>query len=139
MSSFKMRPRPKKPTEPRPISYEIGDSVTVGYLLECVEKLKLENPDRSDNQIRLQIEHEWHDGYGIYLVAPPVAYRVYEEKLAAYKLDLKAYQSWQKAHPKEIEKEKAKQKKATAKRKLKRIEDRLNKELDAVKAKLEKA
>jgi hypothetical protein len=139
MSKFKMRTRPKKPSEPASVSYEVGDHVSVGYLLECIEKFKAENPGRSEREITLEIEHEWHDGYGIYLVAPPETYRAYEKKLAEYKLDLKAYQSWQKAHPKEIEKHKAAQKKATAKRKLARTKDRLVKEMAAVEAKLEKA
>ncbi len=140
MSKFKMRPRPKKPTEPRTITFEVGCYVTLGYMLECIEKFKTENPDRSEREIMLTIDDtNWGENNTIVLSAPPQSQRDYEAKLEAYKLDLKAYKSWQKSHEKEINKWKLAEKKKAAKRKLKRSQDRLVKELAVVEAKLEKA
>ncbi len=139
MSSFKMRPRPKKPTEPRTETFEVGCHVTLGYLLECVEKFKTENPDRSDREIMLCTEEtDWH-GWTIMLEVPPQSQREYEAKLQAYKIEVKAYKMWQGKHEVEIDKHKIKEKKAAAKRKLKRTQERLAKEMAAIEAKLEKA
>jgi hypothetical protein len=139
MSRFKMRPRPKKPTEPRTITFEVGCYVTLGYMLECVEKFKAENPDRSEREIMLAIEDtSWGEDNTIVLNAPPQSQRDYEAKLEEYKLELKAYKSWQKSHEKEIDKWKAAEKKRAAKRKLTRTLERLNNEIEKVEAKLVK-
>jgi hypothetical protein len=135
-----MRPRPKKPSEPATITFEVGCYVTLGYMLECIEKFKVENPDRSEREIMLAIEDtNWGENNTIVLSAPPQSHAAYEVDLAAYKLDLKAYQSWQKSHEKEIDKWKVAEKKKVAKRKLKRTQERLTKEMAAIEAKLEKA
>ena len=141
MSSFKMRTRPKKPTQPQTITFEVGSCVTLEYLLEHVEKFKAENPDRSPKEIMLEIEEtDWHDRRAnILLSVPPQSQKSYEAKVEAYKLDVKAYKSWQKGHEKEIDLWKVAEKKKAAKRKLKWTQKRLNKELAAVEVKLGKA
>ncbi len=145
MSKFEMRPRPRKPTQPKHVTFEVGSRVTLGYLHECVEKFKTENPGRSEQEIMLSIEQE---GYScdsiysydsIYLNAPPESHRGYEKKLEAYQIELKSYKMWQGKYEVEIGRCRAAEKKKVAKRKLKRTEDRLIKEMAAVKAKLEKA
>jgi hypothetical protein len=140
-SKFKMRPRPKKPSEPRTITFQVGSYVTLGYMNECVEKFKAENPDRSEREIMLSVETMecWREDYTIILSAPPQSQRNYEAKLNEYKLELKAYKSWQKAHEKEIDKHKIKEKKAAAKRRLNRTLERLSKEIEKVEAKLVKS
>jgi hypothetical protein len=140
MAAFKMRPRPRKPTEPQTITFEVGGFVTLGYFLECVEQFKTENPDRSPREIMLNIEEkDWGcPRWTIVLEAPPQSQAAYEKKLEEYKIEFKAYKMWQKAHEKEIDKHKIKAKKATAKRKLKRTQERLKKEMAAIEAKLEK-
>ncbi len=139
MSKFKMRPRPKKPTKPRHVTFEVGAHVTLGYLHECVEKFKTENPGRSEQEIILSIEEGDYSCYSIYLNAPPESHRGYEKKLEAYQIELKSYKMWQGKYEVEIGRCRAAEKKKVAKRKLKRTEDRLIKEMAAVKAKLEKA
>ncbi len=139
MSSFKMRNRPKKPTEPKTISFEVGKYVALEYLLECVEKFKEEHPDRNPKEILVTVEETAWAGMSVFLEAPPRSQREYEAKQEAYKLELKAYKSWQDGHAPEIQKHKAVKKKATAKTKLKRTQERLNKELAAVEVKLGKA
>ncbi len=139
MSKFEMRPRPKRPTLPRHVTFEVGGYVTLGYLHECVEKFKTENPGRSEQEIMLSIENEDYCDSRIYLNAPPESHRGYEKKLEAYQIELKSYKMWKGKYEVEIGKCKAVEKKKVAKRKLKRTEDRLIKEMEAVKAKLEKA
>jgi hypothetical protein len=139
MTTFKMRNRPKKPIEPRTISFEVGCMVTLGYFQECVEKFKTENPDRSEREIMVVIEDtDWGHNNSIHLSAPPESQRDYETKKEEYKLELKAYKMWQGAHEKEIDIHKVKQKKRAARTKLLRSQERLNKELAKVQAKLEK-
>jgi hypothetical protein len=138
--AFKMRARPKKPTQPRTITFEVGCYVTLGYFNECVEKFKTENPDRSEREIMLAIEDtDWDHNTAIVLSAPPQSQRDYEAKVDAYKIELKAYKMWQGSHEVEIDKHKVKEKKAAKKRKLKRTQERLVKEMAAIEAKLEKA
>ncbi len=139
MSKFVMKNRPKKPTEPRSVQYEVGNLVSLGYLNECVEKFKTENPGLIESGISLEVEQNWFEGWYIFLTAPPESYNIYEKKLMAYKVELKAYQMWQKKHKTQIVKAKATEKKATAKRKLMRTMERLNKELEATESKLAKS
>jgi hypothetical protein len=138
MSKFVMKNRPKKPTEPRTIYFEVGDYVTLGYFTECVEKFKAENPDRSPKQIMLSVE-EGYEGYVLQLEATPQSQMDYEATLQTYKVELQAYESWRVKHKKEIEKWKAAGKKVIAKRKLEKRMVRLAKELEEVEAKLVKA
>jgi hypothetical protein len=139
MSKFVMKKRPKKPTKPRTISYEVGNYVTLGYMKECIEKFKTENPDRSEREIMLNIEETYWGGFTICLEAPPESQRGYEAKLEEYKIQLKEYKVWQEAHPEQITKYRENQKKKAAKTKLERTKERLAKEMAAVEAKLEKA
>ena len=138
MSKFVMKQRPKKPTEPRTVRYEVGNYVTLGYMQECIEKFKTENPDRSEREIMLNVEETyWHGGFSIYLEAPPQSQRDYEAKLEAYKIELKQYKGWQQAHTEQITKYRENKKKRAAKTKLQRTKERLEKEMAAVEAKLE--
>lgn len=136
MSKFVMQHKPKRPSEPRTVNMEIGGYVTLGYLLECVEKFKVENPDRSEREIMFSVEDNTWDGNTIYINAPPQTMKAYEAQMQTYKVDLKAYQMWQKKHPKEIAKRKEAEKKKVLKRKLLRRMERLTKELEGVESKL---
>ncbi len=64
MAEFKMRNRPKKPTAPKHITFEVGDDVTFGYMLECIEKFKSENPDRNPRDMMVEVD----ENYNLYLV-----------------------------------------------------------------------
>ena len=140
MSKFVMKNRPKKPSEPRTITMEVGNYTTLGYFLECVEKFKTENPDRSEREIMLSIEDtDWGDRETITLNVGPEGQKEYEAKKEKYLLDFGIYRTWMHTHKKEIAKWKAAEKNRVAKRKLVRTQDRLTKELAGVKAKLEKA
>ncbi len=138
MSKFVMKNRPKKPTEPTHVNYEVGNYVSVGYMLECIEKFKIENPDHTPRDMTVEAESCTYEGTRMFLTGPPPSQKDYEAKHLTYKIELKAYQMWQKKHKKEIEKHKAAKKKATAKRKLENTMVRLNKELEAVESKLAK-
>lgn len=139
MSKFVMKNRPKKPTEPWHVSFEIGNYVTLGRVLECIEKFKEENPNCIDREIMLEAEYTNYDGVVMLITAPPTSQCIYEANLQKYKVELNAYQIWQKKHKKEIEKHKAAEKKATAKRKLENTMVRLAKELEDTETKLRKA
>ena len=132
MATFKMRNRPKKPTEPEHVSFEVGNYVTVGYMLECIEKFKTENPDRTPRDMMVEGESCEYEGTRVFLTAPPQSQTSYEATLMTYKVELKAYQMWQQKHKKEIEKAKVVKKKETAARKLERTQVRLKKELEEV-------
>ena len=138
MAKFKMMSRPKKPTEPIHISYELGNYMSIGYVLECIEKFKIENPDHTPIDMQMEAEYDSYDGTRIYLTSPPPSQKDYEKKHLAYKIELKAYQMWQKKNKKDIEKAKAVKKKETAERKLKLTIERLEKDMSTAKAKLAK-
>ena len=139
MSKFEMKSRPKKPTEPQHINYKVGNYVTVGYMLECIEKFKTENPDHTPRDMMVEAYDDSYDGTYMVLTGPPPSQSDYVKKHLAYKIELKAYQMWQKANKPQIDKHKAVKKKATAKRKLLHSMERLTKELETVEAKLAKS
>ena len=95
MAKFKKRNRPKKPTEPQHVSYKVGNYVTVGYLLECIEKFKAENPDPTDREMMVEAEHCDYTGSTMFLTAPAPSWTAYEASLQTYKIELKAYKAWQ--------------------------------------------
>ncbi len=139
MAKFKMKNRPKKPTPPEHVSFEVGNYVTVGWMLECIEKFKIEHPDRTPREMMVETESCDYEGTRMFLTAPPQSQTTYEAMLMTYKVELKAYQMWQQKHKKEIEKAKAVKKKETVKRKLERTKERLEKEMTEVNHKLAKA
>ena len=138
MAKFKTKNRPKKPTEPEHVSFEVGNYVTVGYLLECIEKFKIENPDHTPRDMMMEAESCSYEETRMFLTAPPPSQKEYELKHLAYKIKLKAYKVWQQKHKKEIEKAKAVKKKETAVHKLERTKTRLEKEMTEVNHKLAK-
>lgn len=139
MTKFKMRNRPKKPAEPRHVDMEVGNYVTLSYLMESVEKFKVENPEVDSKDITVESMYDDCGGISIYLTAPLQSREIYDKKIQEYKIELEVYESWRVKYKKEIEKHKAATKKLIAKRKLERLKERLNKELAAAEAKLEKA
>lgn len=139
MSKFIMKNRPKKPSEPQSVHIEVGDRVSLGYLNECVERFKVENPGLIEEGIHLELMENWYEGYSIFLTAPPESYNTYHTKLNLYKAEMRAYKAWQKKNKNNIEKCKAMKKKATAKRKLENTMVRLTKELEDAETKLKKA
>ena len=139
MSKFKMRDRPKKPARPEHVSYEVGNFVTVGYMLECIEKFKIENPGRTDRELMVDAEENGYTGSCMFLTAPPQSQTAYEIDIQLYRVELKSYKAWQMQYKTQIKKHKAAEKKATAKRKLERTKVKLLKEMEAVAIKLEKA
>ena len=112
--------------------------MTVGHMLECIEKFKTENPDRTPKEMMVEGEYCEYDGTRMFLTASPQSQIFYEAELMTYKVELKAYQMWQQKHKKEIEKAKAVKKKETAMRKLERTKERLEKEMTEVNHKLAK-
>ena len=138
MAKFKMKNRPKKPTDPQHVTFEVGNYVTLEYMLGCVEKFKIENPDHNPRDIMIEAESCSYEGTRIFLTALPPSQKEYKLKHLAYKIELKAYTVWQQKHKKEIEKAKAVKKKKTATRKLERIKIRLEKETTEVNHKLAK-
>ncbi|KKN92322.1 hypothetical protein LCGC14_0208130 [marine sediment metagenome] len=139
MSSFKMRNRPKKPTKPTEVDVGLGeDCISLPKLLVAVEKFKNENPEVDSKDIKIEVDYRCYSGSEFCLTAPPQSREIYEEKLQEYKIEYKSYKAWQVKYKKEITKHNVAKKKATAKTKLQRTQTRLNKELIAVKAKLEK-
>lgn len=138
MSKFVMKTRPKKPTQPTSVQYEVGECVSLAYLNECVEKFKTENPGLIKSSINVEVEENWSEGWYIFLTAPPESYNIYLTKLNQYNITLKEYKEWQKKNKKSIETHKARNKTATAKRKLERTRERLMKEMKGVESKLAK-
>ncbi|KKL23674.1 hypothetical protein LCGC14_2422990, partial [marine sediment metagenome] len=136
MAKFKMKNRPKKPTDPQHVSFEVGNYVTVGYMLECIEKFKTEHPDRTPREMMVEGESCEYEGTRMFLTAPPQSQTTYAGMLQLYKVELKAYQMWQQKHKREIEKAKVVKKKETAMRKLERTKLRLEKEMTEVNHKL---
>ena len=138
MSKFVMKIRPKKPTQPQESTKDVGNYVTFGYLLECVEKFKIENPGRTNREIMIETMDCEYTGARIFLTAPPRSFSLYEADLETYKIELKSYKAWQVQYKTQIAKHKAAEKKATAKRKLLRRMESLTKELEGVEGKLAK-
>ena len=138
MAKFKMRNRPKKPAKPEETTKNVGNYVTLGYLLECVEKFKIENPGRTDREIMFETQECNHTGSRIVLTAPPRSFSIYEDDLETHHIELKSYKAWQVQYKTQIATHKAAEKKATDKRKLLRTMERLNKELEGVESKLAK-
>ena len=138
MAKFEMKTRPKKPTQPSHESFELGNYVSMAYMLECIEKFKNENPDHTPSDMMVEAYDDDYDGPRMLLTSPPPSQKEYEAKHQAYKLALKTYQMWQKANKPQIDKHKAAEKKATAKRKLLRRMESLTKELEGVEGKLAK-
>ena len=138
MSEFKLRNKPKTPTMPKSIEYDVGDYIGFADMVRLMEEFKEEHSDRHPEDMYVQVDALDYSSC-IMLCAPPESQKDYEAKLEAYKMDLKSYKRWQATHKKEIEKAKVKKKKDVAKRKLERTKKRLSKEMDDVVAKLEKA
>ena len=138
MSKFVIKNRPKKPAEPQYVNYNVGNYVTVGYVLECIEKFKAENPDLTTRELTLEARDDDYLGSHMFLTAPPQSHKNYEIKMETYKTELRAYKAWQGQYKTQIEKHKAAEKKATAKRKLLRRMESLTKELEGVESKLAK-
>jgi hypothetical protein len=86
----------------------------------------------------ISIEFDSH-AYEITLEAAGKSHTQYEKEMRQYKKEMKAYKLWQIEKADEIIVWKEAEKKRIAKAKLQRTQDRLNKELAAVEAKLEKA
>ena len=86
----------------------------------------------------MEAEYDSYNGTRIFLTVPPPSQKDYEKKHLAYKINLKAYKAWQGANKTQIDKHKVAEKKARAKRKLRRSMERLTKELEGVEAKLAK-
>ena len=138
MAKFVMKTRPKKPTKPQHVNYKVGYYVSVGYMLECIEKFKTENPDHTPRDMMVEVYDDSYDGTYMVLTGLPPSQGDYEKKHQTYKIELKAYQMWQNKNKTQIEKHKASEKKARAKRKLERTKTRLEKEMTEVNHKLAK-
>ena len=138
MAKFKMRNRPKKPAKPEETTKDVGNYVTLGYLLECAEKFKIENPGRTNREIMIETMDCEYTGARIFLSVPPQSFSIYEADLETYKIELKSYKAWQVQYKTQIEKHTAAEKKAITKRKLLRRMESLTKELEGVEGKLAK-
>jgi hypothetical protein len=101
-----------------------------------VEKFMKEHTHLSLCDISLEFDpHE----YEIILEAAGKSHTQYEKEMVQYKKEMKAYKLWQIERADDIIAFKEAEKKRIAKAKLQRTQDRLNKELAAVEAKLERA
>lgn len=139
LATFEMRNRPRKPREPKPIYEELGCSISVLDLEKKIEDLKTKYPDVSADTFQLCVDYGWDGELGVIQIhVPPASWSVYEANMEKYRDDLKDYNAWRKKHKRQIDDWKAKEKKATAKRKLERTQERLQKELADVENKLNK-
>jgi multidrug resistance efflux pump len=86
----------------------------------------------------VSLEFDPHE-YEITLEAAGKSHAQYEKEMVQYKKEMKAYKLWQIERADDIIAFKEAEKKRIAKAKLQRTQDRLNKELAAVEAKLERA
>jgi uncharacterized protein YdiU (UPF0061 family) len=136
MSKFKMRNRPKKPSEPSRVTFEVGDWVSVGYMLECIEKFQAENPGSTTREMMVETEQRDYHEMVIVLTAPAQSQQDYEADLQSYKIDHKAYKAWQEKHKVEIAKAKVVAKEKRAQTKLETTRARLLAELEKVENKL---
>ena len=134
MSEFKMRTRPKKPSEPETVYFNVGCYVTLAYLNECVRKF-IDNNGLDERDVMVEAD-EGCDGYTIELHSVPASMVEYEVLVDLYKVELASYKRWAAAHTKEIEKHKEEMKVVRKRNKLERTRDRLTAELAAVEGKL---
>ena len=100
MSKFVMKNRPKKPTEPRHVNYEMGNYLSLEYMQECIDAFKKENPEVDSKDITIEAKENEYNSAVIYLTAPPESRTLYDAKLQTYRIELKAYKVWQEKHKK---------------------------------------
>jgi len=138
MTILRMRNRPKKPTEPRAISEEIGEMIFYTDLQYKVEKF------REHHQLSLSAIIEICIGDGnydsrtsIYIETEGKSHASYNKEMLVYTAELKEYNNWRKDNRVDIEKEKAKTKEQIRVRKLEKRLVKATKDAEDIRVQLE--
>lgn len=137
MATFKMMNRPKKPTEPRAISEEIGDEIFFSELLEKADKFRTTHQLASITQIEVVVGENWSEGYCICLETEGKTHVSYNKEMLVYKAELKKYNNWRKDNRVEIEKQKATTKEKIRVRKLEKRLAKATKDAEDLRVQLE--
>lgn len=137
MATFKMMNRPKKPTEPRAISEEIGYDLMFSDLQSKVEKFVELHQLASTAVVEVVIGDHWDGGYCICLEAEGKTYGLYNKEIDVYTKELKKYNDWRKDNRVAVEIEKAKTKEKIRIRKLEKRLEKATKDAEDIRVKLE--
>lgn len=137
MATFKMMNRPKKPTEPRAISEDIGCDVMFPDLQIRVDKFVEHNQLSSSAKVEVVVGDHWDGGYCMVLETEGKTHSLYNKEMAIYAIELKVYNNWRKDNRIEIEKDKAKAKKEIKIRNLEKRLAKATKDAEDLKVKLE--
>jgi hypothetical protein len=128
--------RPKKPSEDGQLTRDLWNCISMRDFSHELEEFMKEHTHLTVADVSLEFDpHE----YEITLEAAGKTHIQYNKEMVQYKKEMKAYKLWQIERADDIIAFKEAEKKRIAKAKLQRTQDRLNKELAAVEAKLERA
>ena len=106
MPAFVMRKRPKKPSKPRSVREEVGESIPIEYLLSEAAKFAQFHNIEDINTILLEVNETCAGGWEIFFAHKGSTYAEYLSKLEDYKLELKDYERWREKNKKQIERHK---------------------------------
>ena len=128
-----MKPRPKKPEQPKWVCYQLGDSsVTLTELQSHIAKLLKQFPQVKQEDLVVC----GHD-YEMTIDFKSGDMEQYNKDLEKYKAEYKAWKKWREDHAAEVDVATKERKRKAAQAKLEKTKTRLRKQIDEIQKKLE--